>query len=159
MVNRSLRRIIPLSLLLVALQACGSEDPGGPDNSGVPEELRFLIGDWQATSLLVTNRADPSQSVDFVAELGAEFLFSLFPDGRYKASITGFAQNSVETGTVDYEEGTLVLVRQTPSSSVERAAITRSGSTVILEGEADFDFNLDGIEEVADSRIVLVPLG
>ena len=103
-----------------------------------------------AESLVMTSVANPEVVTDLVA-LGAVFTLSVQPSGRYTAILEGFGQSSSEFGRLTVDGEYVVLM---PES---RALWERVGDSVILEGDSDFDFNLDGTTEPATLRQVLIP--
>ncbi len=109
-----------------------------------------------AASMVVTSKADPSVSPD-ITEFGATFTLSVQPSGRYLAILVVFRQSSSESGTLTVDGEWVVFMRQLPSPDESRALWERLGSSVILEGDTEFDFNLDGTAEPATLRTTLVP--
>ena len=130
--------------------ACGSEATG-PDLN--PD---FMVGEWLAEELLLTSVANPEVFTDLVAE-GAVFTLSVQPSGRYTAILSGFGQSSSESGKLTVDGAEVVLVPELPPGPESRATWERIGTSVILVGESDFDFNLDGTTEAATLRQVLIP--
>ena len=145
--TRTMRPVARLSALMLAIVAfgCGGEDsPTGPVAS--PD---FMVGEWIAESMVVTNKANPEVAPDITqAPMNATFTLSVQASGRYLAILEGFGQSSSESGT-------LTVQGPTPGTSI--AHWERVASSVVLEGDTDFDFNLDGISEPATLRTVLTP--
>lgn len=106
--------------------------------------------------MVVTSLADPDVSPD-ITEFGATFTLSVQPSGRYLAILEGFGQASSESGTLTIDGEWVVFMRELPSPDESRARWERIGSSVILEGDTEFDFNLDGTAEPATLRTTLVP--
>ncbi len=139
-----------MGALAFAATGCGSE-PAGPDlNPG------FMVGDWLADSLVMTSVANPEVVTDLAA-LGAVFTLLVEPSGRYTAILEGFGQASSEIGKLTVDGAFVVLMPDSPPGPESRALWERVGDTVILEGESQFDFNLDGETEAAMLRQVLTP--
>ena len=133
-----------MGIVTIGAIGCGS-DPTQPElNPG------FMVGDWLAESLVMTSAANPEVVADLTA-LGAVFTLSVQPSGRYTAILEGFGQSSSEFGKLTVDGGYVVLM---PES---RALWKQLGESVILEGESDYDFNLDGTTEPATLRQVLIP--
>ena len=133
-----------MSIVTIGAIGCGSD-------SIEPEyDPYFMVGDWLAESLVMTSVANPEVVTDLVA-LGAVFTLSVQPSGRYTAILEGFGQSSSEFGRLTVDGASVVLM---PES---RALWERVGDSVILEGDSDFDFNLDGTTEPATLRQVLIP--
>ncbi len=139
-----------VSLVVIGAFGCGS-DPTEPDLN--PD---FMVGDWLADSLVMTSGANPEVMADLTA-LGAVFTLSVQPSGRYTAILEGFGQSSSEFGRLTVDGPEVVLMPESPPGPDSRAVWERVGDTVILEGDSDFDFNLDGTTEPATLRQVLVP--
>ena len=117
---------------------------------------RTLWWDWLAESLVMTSVANPEVVTDLVA-LGAVFTLSVQPSGRYTAILEGFGQSSSEFGRLTVDGASVVLMPESPPGPESRALWERVGDSVILEGDSDFDFNLDGTTEPATLRQVLIP--
>ena len=131
---------------------------GGCENDPMEPELGpgFMAGEWLAESLLLTNIANPEVTAELVAS-GAIFTLSVQPSGRYTAILQGFGQSSSEIGTLTVDGPEVVLVPLSPPAPPSRAVWERVGESVILVGESEFDFNLDGTTEAATLRQVLIP--
>jgi hypothetical protein len=126
-------------------------DPTEPDFN--PD---FMVGDWLAESLVMTSVANPEVVADLTT-LGAKFTLSVQPSGRYTAILEGFGLSSSESGKLTVDGAFVVLMPEAPPGPESQALWERVGDTVILEGESDFDFNLDGTTEPAMLRQVLIP--
>ena len=131
--------------------ACGSDTTGPGAN---PD---FMVGEWLAESLLFTSVANPQVFTDLVADHGAVFTLSVQPSGRYTAILSGFGQSGSVSGTLTIDGAEVVLMPELPPGPEERGLWERVGENVILVGENEFDFNLDGTTEAATLRQVLVP--
>ena len=139
-----LRLLVVMGIVTIGAIGCGS-DPTEPElNSG------FMVGNWLAESLVMTSAANPEVVADLTA-LGAVFTLSVQPSGRYTAILEGFGQSSSEFGKLTVDGAYVVLM---PES---RALWEQLGESVILEGESDYDFNLDGATEPATLTQVLIP--
>ena len=149
-IGNPLRLLIVLGIVSIGAIGCGS-DPIEPDFD--PD---FMVGDWLADSLVMTSAANPEVVADLVA-LGAVFTLSVQPSGRYTAILEGFAQSSSEFGRLTVDGASVVLMPESPPGPESRALWERVGDSVILEGDSDFDFNLDGTTEPATLRQVLIP--
>ena len=145
-----LRLVSLLGAVTIGPTACGS-DPNDLDLN--PD---FMVGEWLADSLVMTSVANPDVVTD-LTELGAEFTLSVQPSGRYTAILEGFGQASSESGELTVDGEYVILRPTSPPGPVSQALWERVDDSVILEGESDFDFNLDGTTEPATLRQVLVP--
>ena len=143
--------LLVMGILTVGAVGCG-DGPTEPDFN--PD---FMVGDWLAESLVQTSVADPQMFTDLVADLGAVFTLSVQPSGRYTAILTGFGQSTSESGRLTIDDAFVILMPEVPPGPAWSALWERVGDSVILEGESEFDFNLDGTPEVATLRQVLIP--
>ena len=146
-----LRLLVFIGIAAVGATGCGKE-PIEPDAN--PD---FMVGNWLADSLVLTSVANPQVFTDLVADLGAVFTLSVQPSGRYTAILSGFGQSSSESGRLTVDGAEVVLTPEVPPGPESRALWERVGDSVILEGESEFDFNLDGTTEAAMLRQVLIP--
>ena len=144
------RLLIVMGVLTLGAIGCQG-DPTGPEFN--PD---FMVGDWLAESLAMTSVANPDLTVE-LDTLGAVFTLSVQPSGRYTAILEGFGQSSSEFGRLTVDGAYVVLMPESPAGPESRALWERLGESVILEGESDYDFNLDGTTEPATLRQVLIP--
>ena len=134
----------------IVATGCGG-DLAGPDlNPG------FMAGDWLADSLVMTSVLDSTVTADPL-ELGATFTPLVEPSGRYTAILEGFGQSSSEIGDLTVDGAEVVLMPASPPGPESRALWDQVGDSVILMGDSDYDFNLDGTTEPATLRQMLVP--
>ena len=138
-------------LLFLILQGC-SGDSTGPDKA-----LRPLVGAWQATTLMMTNQANPSIQADILAQ-GATFTLSILSTGQYSASLSAFGAANTEVGTVVVEGNQVTITPTSPAGPPLVATWSFQGSRLILDGPSEFDFNQDGTPEPSLSHIELDPL-
>lgn len=136
-------------LLALLVAGCGGEAVG-PDVALAP-----LVGDWDATRLVLTSVANPQVKPDLVA-LGAAFRLNVQPSGLYTAILLYAEQSSTEIGTLSVSGTTLTMRRDFPSRSTSAAVFTISGSRMTMDGDSKFDFNLDGTSEPALAHFELV---
>jgi hypothetical protein len=111
------------------------------------------VGTWQATELTLTNLANPDTSVDLI-EQGATFTLSILATGQYSASLVIFGQPSQEVGSVSVS-GNQITIAPNGGSSTTGTWILQ-GNTVIVDGDTEFDFNVDGIPEAATVHMELI---
>lgn len=131
------------------LAACGSESVG-PDPGVAP-----LVGDWDATRLVLTSVANPQVKPDLIA-LGATFRMNVQPSGQYTAILLYAQQSSTEIGTLSVSGNTVTMKRDFPSRSTSAAVFSLSGDHLTLDGDSEFDFNLDGTPEPALAHFELL---
>jgi hypothetical protein len=139
-----------LLLLLPFLLSCSD------DGSGPGDELAALVGTWKATSLVMTNQANPEISLDLV-EQGANFTLSILSTGQYSASLTAFGVTHTEVGTVEVSGDHVTIAPTTPPGPAIVGFWSLQGESLILDGESEFDFNQDGEEEPSLTHIVFIP--
>lgn len=150
--GRRRRSKAPLALAAVFAVHCGGNTTGPDPN---PNLVPF-VGSWRATSLVVTSKANPSVHPDLVQE-GAQFDLNVQPSGQYTAILTYSGQASTEIGTASVSGNVVTLARTFPAPPrTTTANYTLQGDLLTLEGDTEFDFNLDGTPEEASSRTVLV---
>jgi hypothetical protein len=135
-------------VLLVGAAACGSEEDGGgslePDPSVAP-----FVGDWQAKALTLTSVFVADLVVDLL-EQGATFTLNVQPSGQYTAVLIFAAQASTEIGQVEVSGTTLTLRREFPTPGSTPGVFEFFGANrFVLDGDSEFDFNLDGTLEPA----------
>ena len=103
-------------------------------------------------------RGGANSEVGDVVVAGVEVsTLSVRPSGRYTAIWSGFGQSSSEFGRLTVEGIYVILYPEVPSGPASQALWERVGDSVILEGESEFDFNLDGTAEPARVRQVRIP--
>lgn len=126
-----------LALALLGLAGCGEDDPSRP----VDPDLEPLFGEWSATALVHTSRADPSRSLDLIQE-GATFTLEIDTDGRYTATLEFLGNTFPERGFASVEGSELTLEPDggTPSS----AEFVLAGDMLTMDGLSNFDFPGDG---------------
>ncbi len=137
-----------IGLVVIGAMGCGN-DSTGPDLN--PD---FMVGDWLADSLVMTSVANPDVVADLTA-LGAVFTLSVQPSGRYTAILEGFGQSNSESGRLTVDGAYVVLMPESPPGPESQALWDRVGESVILEGESQFDFNLDGTIGFVDLGMLL----
>ena len=139
-------------MLTLFASGCGGDD----DSTGPQLNPDFMVGEWIAESMVVTSKVNPEIAPD-ITDFGATFTLSVQPSGRYLAILSGFGQSSSESGVLTVEGQYVIFMRQLPSPEESRALWERAGSSVILKGDTNFDFNLDGTMEEATLRTEIVP--
>lgn len=144
----SVRMVLLLAMSFVA--GCG-DDSTGPDDS-----LSSFVGDWEATSLVLTSVADPSMSPDLIA-IGGTFTLNVQPSGLYTAIFLYAGQNGTELGTISVAGNTITFHVTAPAPATYSSTFAFNGNTLVLDGDSSFDFDLDGTAEPAIAHFVLVP--
>ncbi len=140
-----------LLLVLSPLLLGSCSDQGVGPKAG----LAPLVGLWSADAIVLTNEANPSMVVDLIEE-GADFTLSILGNGTYQAVMKAFGQPSgpPQSGKISVSGNELTL---TPTGSYAGAATSGTwaieGGTLIIEGETEFDFNMDGTREAAQAHM------
>jgi hypothetical protein len=149
--SRSLGQTLTLLLTFIVL---GCSDNGTQPN----KDLAPLVGAWQANTLVMTNQANTSISVDLV-EQGATFNLSILSTGQYSASLTAFGIAGTEVGMVTIAGNEVTIAPTTPPGTPLVAIWSIQGNDLVLDGDSEFDFNQDGETEPSFSHIVLDRIG
>ncbi len=136
---------VGMTVLAVLLSACGGDDPLEADAS-----IEAFVGDWRATSLVLTSSFNADLSVDLI-ELGSSFDLNVQPSGHYTAILVFAGQGQTEFGQLSLSgPSTVILNREFPTPSQDISTFTFEGpDRLILDGDTEFDFNLDGTAEAA----------
>jgi len=137
---------VAASLLYIG---CGSE------TAGLDPALQPFVGDWDATKLVLTSVANPQIKPDLIA-LGATFRLNVQPSGQYTAVLIYAQQASTEIGWLSVSGNTVTMARDFPTRSTSNAVFVISGSRLTLDGDTEFDFNLDGTPEAALAHFELL---
>ncbi len=151
--GRWARRVFATSVLFFSA-ACGGGDGTGPGDGGSDPALAPFVGDWQALAMVLTNKANPSVAPDLI-QLGAQFTINVQPSGQYTAILLYMQASSTEIGRLSVAGSTVVLERTFPSAETSSATFQFTDGHLILDGDSEFDFNLDGTPEPAQAHIVL----
>jgi hypothetical protein len=130
-------------LAAFAAVACAGSDATGPDPAIAP-----FVGDWNATSLILTSQANPEVSPDLIT-LGATFSLNVQESGQYTAILLYASQAQTEIGHVTVSGSAVTLHREFPSAGTTAGVYEFQGNRLVLDGETEFDFNLDGTPEPA----------
>ena len=134
-----LRTLIAPLLAVTFLAGCGD---------GTPEEVaEALAGNWNATSVVFTNKANSSETFDLLA--GGESVNIAF------TAAGGFSGSFTELGGTFVVQGTNLIITNTGESDTHTVAFTLSGNTLTLTVDDEFDFDDDGVDESASLTIVL----
>ena len=122
-----LRHLTTSALALILMAAC-------TDATGVGVEPDDLVGKWTSTSLIFTSVADPSVSMDLVAEEGAQVILVLGADGAYTFTFTSDVEATEnETGTYTVSGNIMTVTPVTPEGlEPEDILIARVGDTLTL---------------------------
>ena len=129
-------------LALAVLAACGDDPVAVADPALAP-----FVGDWDATALTITSVANPETVVDLPAQ-GATFSINVQPSGAYTAVLIFARIAQTELGVIEVQGSTITLRRNFPTSQVNASTYEfRGPSVLVMDGDTEFDFNLDGTPE------------
>jgi hypothetical protein len=144
--------VFPCSVLLL-LCAClvSCSDPG----TGNSKELAPLVGTWRAQALVLTNKVNTSQSLDLVGE-GAVFTLSILSSGQYSATMQAFGQSlPPEVGTFRISGNQFTITPTSHDGPPTSGTWRFQGAILILDGDTEYDFNQDGVRELATAHFEL----
>ncbi len=147
-----LMRTLSTTVLATAL-VVGCDDSADPGN--VIEH--DLVGDWNATSFLLTSTADPTVSVDRISQDGW-FTLTINANGTWsEAGVFPGNPPKTEGGSGTYViEGTNIVLTEDSDTETFAWGFVLSGNTLTLSSpDEPFDFNEDGVEEAGTLEIVL----
>ncbi|MGW8264737.1 MAG: hypothetical protein ACWGSQ_00105 [Longimicrobiales bacterium] len=145
---------ISVQLILASFLFLAGCSGGGTDSG--KGELEPLVGKWRATTLLLTNSANPGVSIDLV-EAGATFTISILATGQYSATLAAFGQTNTEIGTVEVSGNQVTIQPTSPAGPPLVGTFYFQGRTLVLDGASEYDFNQDGTPEAAQAHIELDP--
>jgi hypothetical protein len=140
----------PLVAIIFLTAACKS---GGVEPNS---SISALVGDWDATSLVITSVADPSIHPDLI-QLGATFTLNVQPSGQYTAILVYNGQPKTEIGQLSVSGDSITLQPTTPSSGASTTGSYQvNGNHLTIDGDTEFDFNLDGQPDPAKAHFELM---
>lgn len=118
------------------------------DNTVDPElaEVDFLVGRWESTEMLMISEEDPERIVDLEQTFDATFTLDVQPSGRYQAELTlegGGTPLPSETGSLSVEGDSLVFTPDDGPVHRSRFEVREDGRLLVLDGDAEFDFDGD----------------
>jgi hypothetical protein len=123
----------------------------GPNASIAP-----LVGDWQADRFVVRNKANPSQSAELIRDLGAQFTLNVQPSGQYTAVLVYQGTPITEIGLLEVSGSEIVFSVSFPQpATTSRSRYVVTSTRLTLDGDTEFDFNVDGRGDPAEAHIEL----
>lgn len=138
-------------VLALAATACSGNKSTQPDSAVAP-----FVGDWSATTLVLTDKANPDVHPDLIS-LGATFTINVQESGQYTAILIYASQASTAIGTLEISGNTMTQHQTFPTSQSTAGVFSFQGNDQFtLDGDSEFDFNLDGTLDPALAHIVLV---
>ena len=140
---------LTISALALILMAACTDATGG---TGV--EPDDLAGTWTSMSLILTSVANPSMSMDLVAEEGAAVTIVLGADGTYTFTfVSDVEPTENETGTYTVAGNIMTI---TPTDGLEETfVILRDGNTMTMTVDDEIVF-IDGTN--AEAAVLVITL-
>ncbi len=137
-----------VALLLAVAVGCSDSD-----NSTGPASPSDFVGDWLASSYVVTNIANTSQSEDLTALMTLSLTFT---ETTYSGT-ANFTGEATETFSGTYTiEGNQLTLNETGKLEADTMTYTLVGDTMTLSGlDDEYDFDGDGVEDLASWVMVL----
>ncbi len=143
-------RVIRLGLSAVAVAgavACG-------DSTGVT--VSDITGTWNASSVVFTNLANPSQKSDLIADADGTLTITFSANGDFSITLTVPPdQPETDVGTVEVRGDTLTLAESGQGSPTDFIASLSGNTLTLTTDDEEFDFDDDGTDEPASLRVVL----
>ena len=140
---------LTISALALILMAACTDATGG---TGV--EPDDLAGTWTSMSFILTSVANPSMSMDLVAEEGAAVTIVLGADGTYTFTFVSHVEPTEnETGTYTVAGNIMTI---TPTDGLEETfVILRDGNTMTMTVDDEIVF-IDGTN--AEAAVLVITL-
>ncbi len=139
-----------LGIALLVAVAVGCNDSG---NSTGPTSPSEFVGDWLASSWVLTSVANTSQSADFIA-LGMALSIT-FTETTYSGTVN-MDGGAMDTFTGTYTiSGSQLILDEVGETELDTMTYTLSGNAMTLSGDDEaYDFDEDGQEDPATFRMV-----
>ncbi|HET9948172.1 MAG TPA: hypothetical protein VFQ22_04585 [Longimicrobiales bacterium] len=137
---------------LLALAACGEDDPVMPDPNLAP-----FIGTWDAEVLTLAALPPSTATLDVIGA-GGSFHITVEPSGTYSAGLSLAGQTSGEVGQLNADPATSSITIDPTSHPGPTTTGTYgfpADDYLIIDGETEFDFNFDGTDEPAEVHFEL----
>ncbi len=140
-----------LGVALFVAVAVGCSDS---DNSTGPASPSDFVGDWLASSYVVTNVANTSQSEDLTV-LGMTLSIT-FTETTFSGT-AAFPGEATETFSGTYTiSGNQMTLIETGQLEADTMTYTLSGNTMTLSGlDEQYDFDGDGVDDPASFTMVM----
>lgn len=145
--------VLPV-LLLTAAAACGNV--ADIEGDLTPE---ILSGDWEATTVQITNLANPAQTIDLL-EQGGELAFRFTLDGNATQFLTlpGEEEPQVSEATYEIDSPYLIFLvgDETQVFAYELQSTQTGNSLTLATNDLEYDFDGDGSAEPALFAVVMI---
>ena len=146
--NTSLRNWLFL-LAPLALWACSD------DGTGVQQNLRSLVGVWDAIGLQVPNPENLLENLDVIQE-GGSYSLSVLGSGQYTAVFDLVLIQGFEVGTIEASGQTLILTPTGVEAGVMTGSWMFDGDVLIIDALRELDLDDDGQPEVVPLYVEFV---
>src|SRR5688572_9791782 len=145
------RELLTVAFVLLATAlGCSGGEPIGPEQS-----VEFLVGNWDAERFTVKSKSNPEVAPELIGGLGASFSVNVQPSGAYTAILTYQGSPFTEIGTITVEGNEIVFHVSFPAGDTNRSRFTLTEPRLVLVGDTEFDFDLNGQDEPAEAIIEL----
>lgn len=115
-----------------------------------------IVGTWNATKFEFTNAADTTEKVDIIP-LGGGLNLIISSQATYNATIKFPGETPiVETGQIIAKTSTTILLLPNNGDSYSFDYVLSQNMLTLINENADFDFDDDGVDEPAILFILLV---
>ncbi|MCZ6916815.1 MAG: lipocalin family protein [Gemmatimonadetes bacterium] len=140
-------RTLTAAMLTVAVIGCS--------DATTVEDVADLVGTWNAASFLFVSDADPNVTFELIAE-GGSFTLVIAADGSYTGNFAMGTEVETFSGTITISGSNLVITDDLDPEDTSTVAFELNGNTLTMtDSDESFDFDDDGVEEDADSVMVL----
>jgi len=127
---------------------------GCSDSTSV-EDVADLVGTWEATSFLWVSDADANVTFELVGA-GGSFALVIAADGSFTGNFAMGTEVETFAGTISISGSNLVITDDPDIDGPSTLAFTLDGNTLTMtDNDETFDFDDDGVEEDANSVMVL----
>jgi hypothetical protein len=141
-------------MLTVAMLGCTDTIAGLLEEGTEEAVLQVLAGTWNGTKFEFTNKADPAQTFDLIAE-GGTLTLTIASDGRYTGQMVMPGETDNISGTLEVQGTNLIMNDDAEPGDPDVMAFTLAATTLTLRFDESFDFDGDGTDEDASVEIVL----
>lgn len=149
-----IRALLSLGFVTVLLlAACGSDGGTDPDE-GIT--MADLVGSWTASSQVYTNKADATETLDFIAS-GGEVRVTVLTGGRARTWVDFGSFSDEWDAQLTLNGNTLTATPAEASRPVQHFTFTLVGDVLTLTNDDDvFDFTLTGATAVAATTVTIL---
>lgn len=148
--RRMVRNGTGLATALLLLAACG-----GDNGVEVDPTVAAFVGAWNATVYEIWPESNPANVIDVLTAFGP-FTITVEPSGNYQAQLETVPPE-VQFGRLTVVGGTIRLDVTSPPNQPPATGtyVFVTQDELVLDGEAEIDFNNDGTRDPAGTHIEL----